>query len=89
MAHAMSRTFLKPAIGSALLGAIAVIVGRTFMKRHHVHEAGEGAAVRSGEGTVRSAGPSAMRTEPKKWSKEDEASDESFPASDPPGQGVG
>lgn len=36
-------------------------------------------------GTVRSAGPSAMRDRPvRDWSNVDEASDESFPASDPP-----
>jgi hypothetical protein len=35
-------------------------------------------------GNVRPAGPSAMRDPPKSWSKVDEASDESFPASDPP-----
>ncbi len=35
-------------------------------------------------GNVRPAGPSAMRDPPASWSKVDEASDESFPASDPP-----
>jgi hypothetical protein len=33
---------------------------------------------------VRPAGPDAMRDRPKNWKPEDEASDESFPASDPP-----
>ena len=34
---------------------------------------------------VRDAGPHAMADKPKReWSKEDQASDESFPASDPP-----
>lgn len=33
---------------------------------------------------VRDAGPDAMENPPKKWSEVDEASDESFPASDPP-----
>jgi len=33
---------------------------------------------------ARQAGPEAMRDPPKSWSKVDEASDESFPASDPP-----
>ena len=34
---------------------------------------------------VREAGPEAMADKPKReWSKEDQASDESFPASDPP-----
>ncbi len=34
---------------------------------------------------VRDAGPEAMNDKPRReWSREDEASDESFPASDPP-----
>lgn len=33
---------------------------------------------------VRSAGPDAMRSDVKSWDKVDHASDESFPASDPP-----
>jgi hypothetical protein len=37
---------------------------------------------RGGDG--RPAGPEAMRDPPPQWDKVDEASDESFPASDPP-----
>lgn len=38
-----------------------------------------------GDARVRDAGPDAMRTAPSRpWSREDEASDQSFPASDPP-----
>lgn len=33
---------------------------------------------------VRNAGPEAMRSDPPEWDRVDEASDESFPASDPP-----
>jgi hypothetical protein len=33
---------------------------------------------------VRNAGPTAMRSDSPEWDKVDEASDESFPASDPP-----
>ena len=33
---------------------------------------------------VRDAGPEAMTNPPKKWDDTDQASDESFPASDPP-----
>jgi uncharacterized membrane protein YebE (DUF533 family) len=50
------------------------------------------AAFATGQGTgtnfakVRDAGPEAMADKPQReWSKEDQASDESFPASDPPG----
>ena len=35
-------------------------------------------------GASRQAGPEAMRDPPREWSKVDESSDESFPASDPP-----
>jgi len=33
---------------------------------------------------VRDAGPESMENPPEDWTEEDEASDESFPASDPP-----
>lgn len=33
---------------------------------------------------VRDAGPEAMDNPPKRWTEVDEASDQSFPASDPP-----
>ena len=33
---------------------------------------------------VRNAGPEAMRSDPPKWDQQDQALDESFPASDPP-----
>ena len=37
------------------------------------------------DGTIRDAGPDAMRSKPtQSWSKTDEESDQSFPASDPP-----
>jgi hypothetical protein len=43
---------------------------------------GHGAVGHSG--AARSAGPEAMRDPPEHWSKVDQSSDESFPASDPP-----
>ena len=58
--------------------------------QHKQKEVGR-AAFATGEGDpdnfsqVRNAGPDSMRDRPADWSKTDEASDESFPASDPPG----
>ena len=43
---------------------------------------GHGAVGESG--AARSAGPDSMRDPPKEWEAADQASDESFPASDPP-----
>jgi hypothetical protein len=43
---------------------------------------GHGAVGESG--AARSAGPDAMRDPPRDWEQVDQASDESFPASDPP-----
>ncbi|MCW1432208.1 hypothetical protein [Novosphingobium sp. JCM 18896] len=47
------------------------------------------AAFAAGESTpgpveVRNAGPEAMASDPPEWDKVDQASDESYPASDPP-----
>lgn len=45
----------------------------------------DGVALAGGEnGGDRSAGPEAMRDPPENWENVDQASDESFPASDPP-----
>ncbi|MGN6357187.1 MAG: hypothetical protein ACTHLU_06870 [Novosphingobium sp.] len=71
----------------AALGAVGYVAYR-YIKREQAHEGR--AAFASGEtdganfAKVRHAGPDAMRSNPPKWDKTDEASDESFPASDPP-----
>jgi len=60
-----------------------------FVKKQQQHP--EHAAFAHGEadgasnfGEVRNAGPEAMRSDPPKWDRVDQSSDESFPASDPP-----
>lgn len=80
----MLRSIVKKAVFGALIGAGSVWVGRK-LGVDTGREPGEGAAVRKGEGTIRSAGPDAMRTRPRrKWTAVDQAGDESFPASDSP-----
>ena len=59
-----------------------------FAKRQGQH--GGRVAFASGEtdgpnfAKVRNAGPEGMRSDPPEWDAADQASDESFPASDPP-----
>jgi hypothetical protein len=79
-------------VGVACAAAAGYIMGRTYFKRRN--GAGDRfAPALSGKrplgpvghsGNARPAGPEAMRDPPKNWSRVDEASDESFPASDPP-----
>jgi hypothetical protein len=79
-------TAILATIGAAALGYMAVTSYQRAGSRR-----GRGAALAKDEqhaaqdfSTTRSAGPQAMRDPPKSWSRADEASDESFPASDPP-----
>lgn len=58
--------------------------------KHQQQQQPEHAAFAQGEtdgshfAAVRNAGPEGMRSDPPNWDSVDEASDESFPASDPP-----
>ena len=79
-------TAILATIGAAACGYMAVTAYRRGSGRQ-----GGGAALDEREqhaaddfSSTRSAGPQAMRDPPKDWSRTDEASDESFPASDPP-----
>jgi hypothetical protein len=77
-------------IGAAVAGAAAAL----FWRRRGggdedvpaaAHSRGKTAPGPVGQsGAARSAGPEAMRDPPTEWEKTDQASDESFPASDPP-----
>jgi len=67
----------------AALGALGYI-GYKFYENQRSDRAAF--AGNQGDADVRDAGPESMRDKPKRgWSKADEASDQSFPASDPPG----
>lgn len=58
--------------------------------KQHEKSSGDAAAMRDGRKPgpndapvqIRNSGPDAMQDRPKKWDEVDEASDESFPASD-------
>ncbi len=79
-------TAILATIGAAALGYLAVSAYRRASR-------GSPSAAALSEGdqhaakdfsATRSAGPDAMRDPPREWTPEDQASDESFPASDPP-----
>jgi hypothetical protein len=71
----------------AALGA-AGYLGYRYYKHSQRHEGKPAFATGETDGAnfakVRHAGPNSMRDERPGWDKTDEASDESFPASDPP-----
>ena len=91
---ASSRFDAKTAVVAGIGAACAVAVGAFLRWRSGQGEEAErpAPAFREGgvpgpvgnSGNVRPAGRGAMRDPPKDWDRVDEASDESFPASDPP-----
>ena len=85
-----NRTWLAAGL-AAVGGLAAAFVTRRWWGRNG--DEPEATALSSGKtapgpvgqsGAARSAGPDAMRDPPRDWEKVDQASDESFPASDPP-----
>jgi hypothetical protein len=72
LGYAVSSLWRRRSGGGAGPGARPAISG----------SGGHGAVGESG--AARSAGPEAMRDPPREWDQADQASDESFPASDPP-----
>lgn len=69
----------------AFAGAVAYGLYKYANREKELHRA----AFANGESTpgpvdVRNAGPDGMRSDPPQWDKVDQASDESYPASDPP-----
>jgi len=72
----------------AALGALGYAGWKYFEKSQKEGPAAFGAGQAPGDNLakVRDAGPEAMADKPgSEWTKADQASDESFPASDPPG----
>lgn len=71
----------------AALGALGFVGYKVYEKTKNEGSPAFARGQHPGENVakVRDAGPEAMGDKPKReWSREDEASDESFPASDPP-----
>lgn len=85
-------TALYAGLGLVAVGGLGYLLGRYLMSRGEDDADADGTAI-SGtrpegfighSGNARQAGPEMMRDPPAEWTKVDEASDESFPASDPP-----
>ncbi len=88
MAWTRNRTVV-----AAVLAAVGGLGAALFSRRRRQPDEPKAAAFERGKtapgpvgqsGAARSAGPDAMRDPPKEWGQVDQASDESFPASDPP-----
>jgi hypothetical protein len=91
MAEWDRNTALYLGLGAAGVAGLGFFLGR-YLMRGSGGAGSDGAAIAEERpegfvghsGTARQAGPEAMRDPPKEWGRVDEASDESFPASDPP-----
>ena len=83
------KTALITGIGAACAAGLGFYAARRLADRYNEEPApalaGNGVPGPVGDsGNIRTAGPEGMRDPPKEWTEVDEASDESFPASDPP-----
>lgn len=86
------KTAIATGIGAACAAALGLALSRRSRSSKYRHDEGDAPALNverpagpvGHSGNARSAGPDSMRDPPKEWTGVDEASDESFPASDPP-----
>ncbi len=85
------KTAIAGGIGAVAAAAAGFIFGRRFLEKRAAGQRHAPALMMKkpagpvgDSGSARPAGPEAMRDPPSNWSRVDEASDESFPASDPP-----
>ena len=91
MAEWDRNTALYTGLGAVAVAGLGFLLGRYLMSSGQ-SGASDGAAIAEERpdgfaghsGHARQAGADQMRDPPKEWTKVDEASDESFPASDPP-----
>lgn len=74
---------LRRMIGAAGLIGAGVLIGRHIARQPDARLLNE--PLRKPITKVRDAGPDAMTTPPRRWDMVDQQADESFPASDPPG----
>lgn len=76
---------LKLGFVSGAIGAVAYGIMRKMESQNPPAAFAKGQGAPGNATQVRDAGPAAMRDGVRRpWTKEDQASDESFPASDPP-----
>lgn len=78
----MNFSITKTVAGATLLAAVGALTARSLLNERSRHRAKHHA--KQAAMNVREAGPEQMQNPPHDWDVVDQASDESFPASDPP-----